>query len=142
MKFLIPTLFFALSACTKTEISTQPSPTMTSIQEIETRSGIKFPPGSRIVGQSDAVGKVQQAQSWVLQVPNDPTLPAIASRSTASSAAGNLKVMKARAPKVDFGSPIKDEFAAYWWETPGSSWSYTNITTETGSFVALGWVKQ
>jgi hypothetical protein len=143
MKFLFVALMLTLGACQKVDNPIKPvDKPMITIQELSTRSGVNFFANAKVLAQEDSLGVVQQAQSWVVEVFSEPILPAAAPFVTQANASEKLKVMKARAPSVNFGEVVKNEVPVHMWDSPGSSWSYTRISTNKGEFVSLGWVKQ
>jgi hypothetical protein len=117
------------------------TPTMTSLNELSTRSGLSFNADAKMLSQEDNLGAVQKAQGWVVQVSNVPNAPASATKKTDDEAGEILKVMTNATPGFDFGRLIAKTTESARWQIDKDSWTMSAVKTSMGTFVLVDWIK-
>jgi hypothetical protein len=120
----------------------QTKKTMISIEELANRSGIDFGANALVIEQTDHLGKVQQAQSWIVKTTATGKLPSVAEGTATLKSKELLSELKSTVSGYDFGEPLEQQIPSYFWVVSGSSWEVNMIRTSTGHFSQVKWIKQ
>ncbi len=145
MGVLISVSVVFLPACVPKEetiANPQVKKIMISIEELSNRSGIDFSSNALVIGQTDHLGKVQQAQSWIVKTTVAGRLPSVAESTATFKSKDLLSEFKATVSGYDFGEPLEQQIPSYFWVVSGSSWEVNMIKTSTGHFIQVKWIKQ
>lgn len=118
------------------------TPTMNSIIDVATRSGMTLPTDAKILSQEDNLGTVQKAQGWVIQVSLVPNPPESAIKKADNEANEVLKVMVSATPNFDFGRLLETTNESARWGVDKDSWTMSSVKTSKGTFILLDWIKQ
>ncbi len=143
MKYLL-VLVIMLYGCENTQLNVAKEAKMkTTIEEINTRSGLTLDKASKIIHQEDNLGGHQESQAWLVSSKDVMDLPkgefGIKEDGDAKT---YLSRFKRNSPSQEFGKLTSEKSISSSWDKKDSAWNGTIIQTEKGYFLELQWVKQ